>query len=37
MFDVYSWGRRKTLIVLISCLIAYLVTVVLFVLCVTGA
>lgn len=37
MFDVYSWSRSKTLIVLISCLIVYLVSIVLFVLCVTGA
>lgn len=37
MFDVYSWSRRKTIVVLVSCLIVYLVTVVLFVLCVTGA
>ena len=37
MFDVYSWSRRKTIIVLISCLIVYLVSIVLFALCVTGA
>lgn len=37
MFDVYSWSRRKTIVVLVSCLIVCLVTVVLFVLCVTGA
>lgn len=37
MFDVYSWTKRKLLTVLIMSLIVYLATIVLFVLCVTGA
>lgn len=37
MFDVYSWSKRKLLIVLIISLLVYLMTIVLFVLCVTGA
>lgn len=37
MFDVYSWSKRKLIIVLITSLLVYLVTIVLFALCVTGA